>query len=82
MTDSRTLHRFMMVPRKDMERELKNQEKDLSDDITSLSKKVSLGVRVNTLTAHTELPVVEVSGEAVQRCTVTITRYREFEVTS
>ncbi|KAH6916738.1 Prefoldin [Coprinopsis sp. MPI-PUGE-AT-0042] len=30
---------FMMVPRTDMEKELKNQEKELSDDITGLSKK-------------------------------------------
>jgi prefoldin subunit 1 len=30
-----------MVPRKTMEGELKAQEKELSDDITSLNKKVS-----------------------------------------
>ncbi|KAF9469621.1 Prefoldin [Collybia nuda] len=30
---------FMMVPRKTMEQELKNQEKELTDDITSLNKK-------------------------------------------
>ncbi|KAF5392507.1 hypothetical protein D9757_002231 [Collybiopsis confluens] len=31
---------FMMVPRKDMETQLKAQEKELSDDISSLNKKV------------------------------------------
>ncbi|KAE9409270.1 Prefoldin [Gymnopus androsaceus JB14] len=30
---------FMMVPRKEMEKELKTQEKELSDDISSLNKK-------------------------------------------
>lgn len=30
----------MMVPRKTMEEELKSQEKELSDDISSLNKKV------------------------------------------
>lgn len=30
-----------MVPRKEMEAELKVQEKELTDDITSLNKKVS-----------------------------------------
>lgn len=30
---------FMMVPRKTMEDELKSQEKELADDITSLNKK-------------------------------------------
>ncbi|KAJ7292921.1 Prefoldin [Mycena rebaudengoi] len=30
---------FMMVPRKVMEKELKGQEKELADDITSLNKK-------------------------------------------
>ncbi|KAJ7610914.1 Prefoldin [Roridomyces roridus] len=30
---------FMMVPRKEMEKELKGQEKELSDDIASLAKK-------------------------------------------
>jgi len=30
---------FMMVPRPEMEKELKNQEKELSDDINGLNKK-------------------------------------------
>ncbi|EAU92342.1 hypothetical protein CC1G_00561 [Coprinopsis cinerea okayama7 len=30
---------FMQVPRKEMEQELKGQEKELTDDITSLNKK-------------------------------------------
>ncbi|GAW06600.1 prefoldin subunit [Lentinula edodes] len=30
---------FMMVPRKEMEKQLKTQEKELSDDIASLNKK-------------------------------------------
>lgn len=34
--------RFLNVPRTSMEEELKNQEKELSDDITSLNKKVRL----------------------------------------
>jgi hypothetical protein len=33
--------RFMMVPRDEMEKDLKAQEKELVDDLTSLSKKVS-----------------------------------------
>jgi hypothetical protein len=33
--------RFMMVPRKTMEDELKSQEKELSDDIMNLNKKVN-----------------------------------------
>jgi hypothetical protein len=37
MTD---MCRFMMVPRKEMEKELKVQEKELTDDITNLNKKV------------------------------------------
>lgn len=32
--------RFMMVPRPEMEKDLKTQEKELSDDINSLTKKV------------------------------------------
>ena len=35
-------HRFMMVPRPTMEKELKAEEKELTDDINSLNKKVSL----------------------------------------
>ena len=34
------LHRFMIVPRKEMEGDLKTQEKEISDDIASLNKKV------------------------------------------
>jgi prefoldin subunit 1 len=34
--------RFMMVPRKTMEKELKTQEKELTDDITNLNKKVKV----------------------------------------
>ncbi|KAJ7750191.1 Prefoldin [Mycena metata] len=30
---------FMMVPRKEMEKELKGQEKELADDISNLTKK-------------------------------------------
>ncbi|KZP28931.1 Prefoldin [Athelia psychrophila] len=30
---------FLMVPRKEMEKELKDQEKELTDDITNLAKK-------------------------------------------
>ncbi len=33
--------RFMMVPRTTMEKDLKNQEKALTDDINSLNKKVT-----------------------------------------
>lgn len=33
--------RFMMVPRPEMEKDLKTQEKELSDDINNLTKKVS-----------------------------------------
>lgn len=31
-----------MVPRKEMEKELKDQEKELADDITNLTKKVRI----------------------------------------
>ena len=37
-----SLKRFMMVPRTTMEKDLKNQEKALTDDINSLNKKVNL----------------------------------------
>jgi hypothetical protein len=33
-----------MVPRKEMEKELKDQEKELSDDITNLTKKVGIAL--------------------------------------
>lgn len=36
--------RFMMVPRPSMEKDLKLQEKELSDDINSLNKKVTLTI--------------------------------------
>lgn len=35
------LPRFMMVPQKAMEQELKGQEKELMDDINNLNKKVT-----------------------------------------
>lgn len=35
------LLRFMMVPQKTMEQELKGQEKELTDDINNLNKKVT-----------------------------------------
>lgn len=38
--DILTRARFMMVPRQEMEKELKDQEKDLTDDINGLNKKV------------------------------------------
>lgn len=34
------IYRFMMVPRATMEKDLKDQEKGFTDDITSLNKKV------------------------------------------
>lgn len=34
----------MMVPQKAMEQELKGQEKELTDDINNLNKKVTSGV--------------------------------------
>ena len=34
----------MMVPQKTMEQELKGQEKELTDDINNLNKKVTLDV--------------------------------------
>ena len=41
--------RFMMVPRKTMEQELKAQEKELTDDINNLNKKVGCSVVVQAL---------------------------------
>jgi len=35
------LERFMMVPRSTMEKDLKSQERALTDDINSLGKKVT-----------------------------------------
>lgn len=39
-------YRFLLTPRPAMEKELKKQEKDLSDDITNLNKKVCLTIHV------------------------------------
>jgi len=41
-------YRFMMVPRKTMEKELKTQEKELTDDINNLNKKVKCSVVLQT----------------------------------
>jgi prefoldin subunit 1 len=40
LSDSYYIHRFLMVPRTTMEQELKAQEKELTDDINNLNKKV------------------------------------------
>lgn len=47
------LPRFMMVPQKTMEQELKGQEKELTDDINNLNKKVSSGVLRRTSAKNT-----------------------------
>ncbi|KAG6826921.1 hypothetical protein H0H92_013900 [Tricholoma furcatifolium] len=44
--------RFMIVPRKTMEEELKSQEKELTDDISNLNKKVRLSVDTHIPKAH------------------------------
>lgn len=38
-----------MTPRAEMEKELKSQEKELTDDITSLNKKVRLHVALASI---------------------------------
>jgi hypothetical protein len=67
----------MHVPRATMEEELKGQEKDLSDDIANLNKKVGFIYHLSE-SSFTLLPVVEVPGEAIQRCTIPTSRYCEF----
>jgi len=70
------LCRFMNVPRSTMEEELKAQEKELSDDITSLNKKVQfISFHLPVLSQQF---VVQVPRETVQRCSISIARYRGF----
>jgi len=66
----------MAVPRPIMEKDLKNEEKGLTDELESLGKKVPLyppGSYMHT----SRVTAVEVPREAVQRCTVATARYRE-----
>ena len=42
-----TFRRFMQVPRGTMEKDLKDQEKGFTDDITSLNKKVRHSSTIN-----------------------------------
>lgn len=66
-----------MVPRKTMEEELKGQEKELSDDINSLNKKVStLRPWLDSFLMHCII-IVKILGEAVQRCAKSTSRYCE-----
>ena len=72
------LHRFMMEPRPDMEKSLKDEEKTLTDDLNNLGKKVWLRsfcpATLRVLTADKG----EVSGKAVHRRAKPTTRYRGF----
>lgn len=56
----------MMVPRKTMEEELTGQEKELSDDISNLHKKVSDILMASPLHRHHGF-LVEVPGKTIQR---------------
>jgi len=40
---SMRVHRFLMVPQTEMKQDLRSQEKELTDDINSLTKKVCSG---------------------------------------
>lgn len=53
-----------MVPRKEMEKDLKGQEKELADDIANLTKKVRICLSLlwMSATAHT---VVKILGETI-----------------
>ena len=67
----------MNVPRSTMEAELKGQEKELSDDISSLNKKVG---RIIPLLLLLTVRTVEILRETIQRRPSSITRHREFNV--
>lgn len=56
----------MMVPRKTMEEELKGQEKELSDDISNLHKKVGDVLQASPL-HRPQCFLVEIPGKTVQR---------------
>ena len=60
-----------------MEEDLKSQEKDLSDDIANLNKKVGFYLSL-VMHSFTFLPSVEVPREAIQRCTIPAPRYCKF----
>jgi hypothetical protein len=56
----------MMVPRSTMEKDLKSQERALTDDISSLGKKVSSPLlTAEFIESHTRSPG-QIFGEAVQ----------------
>ena len=60
----------MLTPRPQMEKELKADEKELTDDINNLQKKVC----ISALPTDFNSPVVQVQipGETIQRCPSTI----------
>lgn len=70
-----TVPRFLMVPRTDMEKELKDQEKDLSDDISGLNKKA--GGQYLWVCIRLIFIPDKISREAVQRCSSSDSGYRE-----
>ena len=55
-----------MVPRSTMEKDLKNQEKALTDDINSLGKKVAFSVLGVEFIEPDACSIGQISGEAVQ----------------
>lgn len=62
-----------MVPRSTMEKDLKNQERALTDDINSLGKKVTSPLlTAEFIELHTYSPG-QIFGETVQRCAVAVT---------
>lgn len=65
----------MMVPRPTMEKELKGEEKDLTDDINNLAKKVKSGLSVRAY-GPSSRPTVKIFGETVQRRARAAPRYR------
>jgi hypothetical protein len=67
-----------MVPRATMENDLKRQQKELTDDISSLNKKARTPRRCPNLTPRQRLAVDQVPGKTVQRCPSTAAGYREF----
>lgn len=67
-------NRFLQVPRPEMDKSLKRQEKGLSDDLEVLNKKVS-SLFSRCRTGRLMPAAGKVSGERVQRSTGTIEGY-------
>jgi prefoldin subunit 1 len=58
--------RFMMMPRKEMEQELKAQEKELTDDINNLNKKVRITFSSRSVLIYLSIHPDKISRKTVQ----------------